>query len=175
MSHYKASIVYQPGEYNTADYLSRQLVQELEDSKDNYLGEQLVNTVHLKTTHTAICNDQVKAELEKDLVLTKLINQLQNGTLDWSDPDLVPYKSLRESFSISDCGLIMRRQQLVIPASFVKQIIGLAHEGHQGIGKSKSLLRETVWFPKLNDLVESTIKNCIACQSSRTPLGNHFK
>lgn len=42
----------------------------------------------------------------------------------------------------------------------------LAHEGHQGIVKTKSLLREKVWFPGIDRLVENEIQNCLACQAT---------
>ena len=41
--------------------------------------------------------------------------------------------------------------------------MNLAHEGHQGTTKCKSLVRESCWFPYR--LVAETIKNCIPCQA----------
>ena len=51
----------------------------------------------------------------------------------------------------------------------------LAHAGHQGIVKTKSLLRETVWFPGIDNMVEKAVADCLPCQlsvpkSSREPL-----
>ena len=43
--------------------------------------------------------------------------------------------------------------------------MNLAHEGHQGTNKCKSLLRESCWFPYMDRLVAETIKNCIPCQA----------
>ena len=42
-------------------------------------------------------------------------------------------------------------------------MVNLAHEGHQGLVKTKSLLRENVWFPNIDKLVESKVKSCSAC------------
>ena len=42
----------------------------------------------------------------------------------------------------------------------------LAHAGHQGIVKTKSLLRETVWFPGIDNMVEKAVADCLPCQSS---------
>ena len=47
----------------------------------------------------------------------------------------------------------------------------LAHEGHQGIVKTKKLLREKVWFPIIGARVKQLIGNCIACQANG--LKNH--
>jgi len=46
------------------------------------------------------------------------------------------------------------------------RVIELAHDGHQGIIKTKSLLREKVWFPGIDHLVENVVKHCIPCQAS---------
>lgn len=43
--------------------------------------------------------------------------------------------------------------------------IDLAHETHLGIGKTKSLLREKIWFPKIDSYVKDIIEQCIACQA----------
>jgi hypothetical protein len=50
--------------------------------------------------------------------------------------------------------------------SLRSHILDLAHCGHQGIVKTKSLIRSRVWFPGLDQLVEQRIKNCIACQAN---------
>ena len=58
----------------------------------------------------------------------------------------------------------MRDTHIVIPSSLQKNIVDLAHMGHQGIVKTKALLREKVWFYNIDSLVEDTVKNCLTCQ-----------
>ena len=65
--------------------------------------------------------------------------------------------------------LIIRGNRLVIPTKLRQQVISLAHEGHQGLIKTKKLLREKVWFPKINTLTEKAVKECLACQSVGQP------
>ncbi len=48
-------------------------------------------------------------------------------------------------------------------------MIQLAHEGHQGLVKTKKLLREKVWFPGIDNLAAKMIKDCLACQSVGQP------
>ena len=43
-------------------------------------------------------------------------------------------------------------------------MITLAHEGHQGIVRSKQFLRATTWFPGMDKLVEEEIAHCLPCQ-----------
>ena len=42
--------------------------------------------------------------------------------------------------------------------------MALAHEGQQGIVKIKELIRSKVWFPKMNDKVETAVRQCFAYQ-----------
>ena len=46
-----------------------------------------------------------------------------------------------------------------------EKILNIAHEGHQGVVRTKQLLRSCVWFPGINKKVESLINSCLACQA----------
>jgi len=56
--------------------------------------------------------------------------------------------------------------QIVIPKSQQQRAIDLAHEGHQGIVKTKALLRSKVYFPGIDRMAEQTVNQCIACQAN---------
>ena len=62
--------------------------------------------------------------------------------------------------------IILRGTQIVIPKSQQQHVIDLAHEGHQGIVKTKFLLRSKVYFPSIDRMAEQTVKQCIACQAN---------
>ena len=42
--------------------------------------------------------------------------------------------------------LILKGTHIVIPSELRQLALALAHEGHQGIIKTKQLLREKIWF-----------------------------
>ena len=62
--------------------------------------------------------------------------------------------------------MILRGNHIVLPTSLQNRAMVLAHEGHQGIVKTKKLLREKVWFPGIEARVKQLIGNCIACQAN---------
>ena len=66
--------------------------------------------------------------------------------------------------------MLLRGTKLCIPETLQKHVFQLAHEGHQGQVKCKALLRETLWFPFMDKLVDKTCRDCIPCQafSSKT-------
>ncbi|XP_061196525.1 uncharacterized protein K02A2.6-like [Saccostrea echinata] len=45
-----------------------------------------------------------------------------------------------------------------------EKVLTAAHEGHQGITKTKQRLREKVWWPKIDSDAERVCKKCYACQ-----------
>ena len=42
----------------------------------------------------------------------------------------------------------------------------LAHSGHKGIVKAKHFLRDSVWFPGIDRMVEEAVKGCLPCQAA---------
>ena len=60
--------------------------------------------------------------------------------------------------------LFFRGNRIVIPDALQKRVIELAHEGHQGLVKTRSLLRSKVWFPKMDAAVDQVVKKSFPCQ-----------
>ena len=60
----------------------------------------------------------------------------------------------------------MRGTRIVMPTILQDRAVNLAHEGHQGITKTKSLLRQKVWFPGIDKMTEAAIKRCVPCQAA---------
>lgn len=59
--------------------------------------------------------------------------------------------------------VLLRDNRIVIPKSLQKQVVDIAHEGHQGVIKTKALMREKVWFPELDSVVNDVCRQCIPC------------
>ena len=88
----------------------------------------------------------------------------------WSKPthnvstsELSRLEKVKDELTCSDT-IVLKANRIVVPSCLQERIIDLAHEGHQGLVKTKILLREKVWFPCMDNLVESKIKSCLACQ-----------
>ena len=78
---------------------------------------------------------------------------------------MTQYKHIFNELSSAD-GIILRQTKLVIPTALQRRVVKLAHEGHQGIFKTKALLRTKVYFPGIDRLTEDVVKQCIACQAN---------
>ena len=58
----------------------------------------------------------------------------------------------------------MRGNRVAMPEKMWSRTIKLAHEGHQGVVRTKSRLREKVWWPDMDKQVEKLIRSCYPCQ-----------
>ena len=66
-------------------------------------------------------------------------------------------------------GLHLKGSKLIIPKTLQDRVVKLAHHGHQGIVKTKRRIRENVWSPGIDALVEKKAKSRLACQASTYP------
>ena len=159
---YNYEIIYRPGkdDANPADFISRH-PDKATPFPDN-IAENYVNYLCNNIIPKAMTLSEVQKETKNDSTFQKLSQAVE--TNHWSDPE-IRYKNVKDELSVCD-GLIIRGTRLVLPKSLQHQAVELAHTGHQGIVKTKRLLREKVWFPSIDRMVQERIKNCIPCQAA---------
>ena len=81
----------------------------------------------------------------------------------WFDNPLVnSYKKFKNEFSDNN-GVILRGDKIIIPFVLRNKVLKLAHEGHLGVNKCKSLLREKVYWPSMGSDIEKNVSDCIPC------------
>ena len=74
------------------------------------------------------------------------------------------YWSFRDQISIED-GILIKGEQIIIPASMRKEFIHRIHEGHQGITRCQQRARTCIYWPGINHAIEETVRNCNKCQT----------
>ena len=72
------------------------------------------------------------------------------------------YWTFREELTIED-GIILKSTRIVIPAKKWEAVLKLIHEGHLGLNKHKQHVKETVYWPGLNDQPEKLVLHCELC------------
>ena len=169
-------VKYRPGSTNPSDYLSRHPVTKCNNNQPS-LSDDHVRFVAQNAVPIAMDIQTIRKAVQQDPTQQKLIEILQQNT--WNSfandqnidiNDLRAYEKVRNELSLTpEVDLIVRGSRLVIPKSLREQIIRLAHEGHQGLVKTKKLLREKVWFPGIDAMVEQAVKQCLPCQSVGQP------
>lgn len=113
--------------------------------------------------------------IAKDKTLLKSMEFVQTGR--WYEIDSIqdPYidinelkelRSVCEELACHPDNVLLRGNRIVLPTELRHKAVSLAHEGHQGMSRSKTLIRSKLWFPGLNERVENVARNCLPCQST---------
>lgn len=76
--------------------------------------------------------------------------------------DIGAFRLVQEELHESD-GILMRSGLAVLPVTLRPKALYLAHKGHPGMTKMKSILRERVWWPKMGAEVEDWVETCRTC------------
>ena len=68
-----------------------------------------------------------------------MINATETGNFDQLQEVLPSYYGIKEELAFEH-GVVLRNSKIVIPQALQSRVVRLAHEGHQGIVKTKMLL-----------------------------------
>ena len=76
-------------------------------------------------------------------------------------------RKVKDELTVSvNSDIVLKNTRIVVPTVVSEKAISLVHEGHQGLVKTKELLREKVWFPGMDHRAKRTIETCLACQAN---------
>jgi len=166
---YNFSVQYIPGKDNhIADALSRVPLKTI-DSHVELFSISLEN----ETSDMPITLHDIKSATTCDETLQLLIDIATHG---WpiqrsTVPDQIQcFWNVRNEISVID-GVVFRNDKFVIPSTLRDKLVTFAHEGHMGMSKCKSRLRQFYWWPNLNESVETRVRSCPCC-SETSPTTN---
>ena len=175
LQQYRFTVEYRPGASNPADYASRHLIGGPESREYEIEVEEHVAFVAKNAVPKAVTLSEIENAVAKDPTLQAVIFAVKSGV--WHKaPDTVSlselsrYEKIKEQLTCTET-LLLKSDRIVVPAALQERIVDIAHEGHLGIVKTKALLREKVWFPCMDRMVENKIKSCLPCQVV-TPMYN---
>ena len=135
--------------------MSRHPVFSAAISRSSETAEEYVHFVATNATPKAMTLSEIVATTASDAELQAAMLCLRNN--QWQ---------VRHELTSTTDGILLRGNRIVIPKELQERAISLAHTGHQGLVKTKSLLRTKVWFPGIDKQVESVIEHCLACQAT---------
>jgi hypothetical protein len=167
---YQPVIKFRKGVGNPADYLSRHPRISLSISSQESAVEEYVNMIACHSVPKAMTLDQIRIATENDPILSLVKQLIKNNSwyklneqTNVNQQVLRSFQRISSELCVTENGLVLRGSRIVIPQILQQQIVDLAHEGHQGINKTKALLREKVWFVGIDSLVQRKIASCVAC------------
>ena len=159
---YTFRLQYSPGATNPADMLSR-LPLPTTVHRERNIAEEYVHYIARNAIPKAMTLPQLEQATARDPILQRVHQSVVSG--NWQKTkETDPYFCIKDELTATE-SLLLRGSRIVVPASLQSTTLQLAHEGHQGIVRTKQLLREKVWWPGIDKDVEHLIRSCISCQA----------
>lgn len=123
-----------------------------------------VNFVITNAMPSAVTLQEIKDATATDETLQNLARVI---TQKWHEvrKDVGHYQQIKQELSVSN-GVILGGTRIIVPGRLRQRVIMLAHSGHQGIVKTKRFLRDSVWFPGIDKMVEEIVRECLPCQAA---------
>ena len=181
---YQLTVHYRKGEENPTDYLSRHPSKRITNaSREEKVDEEYVIYITLASTLKAMTAKEIEEATKADVTLQAVSKAIATG--DWYDgtkqssvdaADFSTRQKVKDALTVPvNPKVILRGTRKAVPKKLQEPVVNLAHEGHQGVVKTKSLLREKVWFHGIDKMVEKKVQSCCACliptpESKRKPL-----
>ena len=98
-------------------------------------------------------------------MLCELKRGIIKGYIPPSSQELSPFRKVFSQITISDEGLLMKDEKIILPEALRHLALKKAHQGaHPGMNGMKRRLRSHFWFPKMDKLIEDFVNNCEDCQ-----------
>ena len=79
---------------------------------------------------------------------------LEKTNNDTRDGEIRKYSKILNELAVVDGGLALHEERIVVPQELQERMVKFGHKGHQGILRTKQLLRAHVWFPGIDVKVE---------------------
>ena len=165
---------------NPADYISRHPLQD-QPLRERNIAEEYVALLTTSAVPVAMTLAEIQDATLGDPTLQQLAELIRsqqwhsahNNDSSSNDAksidlqDLKAFHKIRHELTVTTTNdAILRGSRIVMPASLRHRALQLAHEGHQGLIKTKQLLREKIWFPCIDKQAETLVKHCLPCQSA---------
>lgn len=165
LTSYSYEIEYKPGpQIGNADSLSRWPQPVPEESE-----QQLYEILLMAETPEDFPYDveRIASETRRDKTLSQVVYYIQRGwPVRVNDKDIRPFWLNRLELSLQD-DCILLGCRVVVPKPLRSAVLKMLHRTHAGIVHTKALARSYVWWPHLNEEIESLVSSCNKCLEHR--------
>ena len=104
----------------------------------------------------------IKSWTSRDPLLSKVRKMLLQGWQYTTDEAVKPFQRRKDELSMQD-GCILWGSRVIIPPPGRQKVIDELHAAHPGISSMKSLAQSYVWWPDMDEDLETKVKNCRQC------------
>ncbi|KAA3673841.1 uncharacterized protein DEA37_0012248 [Paragonimus westermani] len=158
------------GDFGHADALSRLISQKMSTRipEDTVIASINVDAdvryvLSDSIRHLPVTFLQIKEAMKFDRALQRVLTYLRVGWPNNSvGADIMPFYRRRDALTILD-GCVMLRDRVVIPAPLRSALLRQLHVGHPGMTRMKAISRSYMFWPGIDQDIESTVRSCESC------------
>ena len=178
---YDFDVIYKNGNDNPSDYMSRHIGNDTKKrNADKTSAEEYVNFLAHHVIPKAMTMQEIQDATLADRTLQMLIdiieknswnklNAISTTSKGVNTDELKLFAKIHNELTVNASkNIVLRGSRLIVPQTLRARAISIAHEGHQGLVKTKQLIREKIWFPGIDKDVKHMIDNCVPCQAVTT-------
>ncbi|XP_043205779.1 uncharacterized protein K02A2.6-like [Amphibalanus amphitrite] len=164
---YSYTVEYRPGRsIPVADALSRLPLPDTGAAETD--GDEIVALL-TDDVSDVITDDDVCAASAADPVMEQLRSVIRTG---WPDaarqctPETRDYFAVRNELQVRQDGVVLRGpDRAVVPAALRSKYLQLAHRAHDGVVRTKQLLRDLAWWPGMSKDAAALVADCPSCHA----------
>ena len=161
------TVEYKPGHtIPVADALSRLPLPETSGAETD--GDDIIALV-TDDAEEALPDAEIRAASEADPALKEVREAILTG---WPDaarkcsPTLRQFFDVRHELQLRDDNIVLRGpDRVVVPVALIDKYLQVAHRSHEGIVRTKQLLRSLAWWPGMMRATTDLIRDCPTCQA----------
>jgi len=114
--------------------------------------------------HSISCTKyhQIAAETQANPTMQQLVQYVNHHcpqSCHDAHPATCPYFNFQDQVTFQD-GLLLNGLRIIIPKKSQAEMKKSLHTGHIGIEKTKTQACETMYWPKINGVIEDMTKSC---------------
>ena len=147
-------------EHSNADGLSR---VPLKAADDGIVAEQA--EMHYLSA-MPVTSSTIATHTRRDKILSRVYDFTLKGWPDTMDENLKPYFKRKHELTIEN-GCVLWGYRVLVPESLRETLLNELHEGHLGIVKMKMVARSYIWWPNMDNDIETLAKSCSGCAQTQ--------
>ena len=169
-------------EDNISDYTSRHPITNNSDNTETNFIDSYINMLTKFAVPNVFSLDSIAQATDREKLLQALkwliLNENWYKLNEDKKPDelanvdivlLKRFRAIKSELTYNfEKGIILKGDRIVLPSVFHKDAVKIGHLGHQGIDKTKRLMRTKVFFFSMDEMIEKEIQHCISCQATAT-------
>ncbi|KAF0304321.1 uncharacterized protein FJT64_023854 [Amphibalanus amphitrite] len=164
---YSYTVEYRPGRsIPVADALSRLPLPDTGAAETD--GDEIVALL-TDDVSDVITDDDVCAASTADPVMEQLRSVIRTGwpaAARQCTPETRDYFAVRHELQVRQDGVVLRGpDRAVVPAALRSKYLQLEHRAHDGVVRTKQLLRDLAWWPGMSKDAAALVADCPSCHA----------